>query len=225
MPPSVVQSISSASRRSTGPNRQRENRPYNQQGSMSVRRRKSRSPDTRAGDDATLQSDSHTRRKKRPMAIAGAGAPSSSGATNAPGGTRMVVYEDPVHVGERGRVKAKPKSRPTTVWVDDEVDDAHIVTNIVSDLGQMNAAPQSARSKRKERSRSREAQRLARKTVTPEPMAEDDETMYTGPLAQAEYARMRQELEILRKVCYMRLARSYRSLRRLYSKSLRTRRV
>ena len=62
MPPSVVQSISSASRRSTGPNRQRENRPYNQQGSMSVRRRKSRSPDTRAGDDATLQSDSHTRR-------------------------------------------------------------------------------------------------------------------------------------------------------------------
>ena len=92
------------------------------------------------------------------------------------------------------------------MWVDDEDDDTHIVTNIMQEHGRSVNTP-NARVKRKERSRSRDGtHRLSRKTVTPEPVEDDDEPMYTGPLAQAEYTRMKQEMESLRKVrsiaCY-----------------------
>ncbi len=87
------------------------------------------------------------------------------------------------------------------MWIDDNNDDTPIVTNIVQDQHRPPNA-QSSRSKRKERSRSREAShRHCRKTATPEP--DEDEGMYTGPLAHAEYTRMKQEMEGLRKVRHL----------------------
>ena len=205
MPPAVVQNASSSNRRSTGSIRQRENRVHSQQlqaGSGSARRRKSRSPDARATDEAPLQPDNALRRKKRTSHTTGAG-PSLSNAA-AMGVSRMSIHEE--QSGDRGRTKAKSKPRTVTMWVDDEDDDTHIVTNIMQEHGRSVNTP-NARVKRKERSRSRDGtHRLSRKTVTPEPVEDDDEPMYTGPLAQAEYTRMKQEMESLRKVrsiaCY-----------------------
>ena len=108
---------------------------------------------------------------------------------------RTSVHDD---TGDRGRIKAKPRPK-AFMWVDDEDDD--IVTNIAHDNGRPNNA-QIARSKRKERSRSRDApHRNSRKAATPNESTEDeDDPMYTGPLAQAEYTRMKQEVENMRKV-------------------------
>lgn len=204
MPPSVIPTSVITSRRSTGSARQRENRPHNQQGSVSVRRRKSRSPDGRGGDDVAVPTDNHARRKKRPATQGTSGStPSASNATS-----RMAIWEDaPQPQADRGRTKSKPKTRPAAIRLDDDDngDDggAHFVTNILpmSELGGRAAnAVQSGRSKRKERSRSRDAHRLSRKSTPLEPMVDDEEPAYTGPLALGEYARMKQEVETLRKV-------------------------
>ena len=113
----------------------------------------------------------------------------------------MALVRTSVHdeSGDRGRVKAKPRPK-ASVWMDDEDND--IVTNIVHD-GSRSSIAQNARSKRKERSRSRDApHRNSRKAATPNESTEDeDDPMYTGPLAQAEYTRMKQEVESMRKVC------------------------
>ncbi|EJF64053.1 hypothetical protein DICSQDRAFT_133756, partial [Dichomitus squalens LYAD-421 SS1] len=197
MPPAVVQNSSSSNRRSTGSIRQRENRTHSQHpqtGSVSARRRKSRSPDTCAIDEAISQADNISRRKKRSAHTTGGGSSSSNAATM--GVSRMSIHEDP---GDRGRTKAKAKPRTVNMWVDDEDDDTHIVTNIMQEHGR-SVNTQNARVKRKERSRSRDAtHRYSRKTVTPEPTEDDNEPTYTGPLAQAEYTRMKQEMENLRK--------------------------
>ncbi|KAI0695344.1 hypothetical protein C8T65DRAFT_584416 [Cerioporus squamosus] len=82
------------------------------------------------------------------------------------------------------------------MWIDEDEDVAPIVTNIVQDH---NRSSNSQRSKRKDRSRSREtAHRYSRKVATPEPV-EDEEHAYSGPLAHAEFTRMKQEMENLRK--------------------------
>ncbi|KAI0832137.1 hypothetical protein BC628DRAFT_1407635 [Trametes gibbosa] len=55
-------------------------------------------------------------------------------------------------------------------------------------------------SSRKERSRSRDtALRHSKKAVTPEQEEQEDEPMYTGPLAHADYHRMKQELVAISK--------------------------
>ncbi|KAI0676034.1 hypothetical protein C8Q78DRAFT_964308 [Trametes maxima] len=77
-------------------------------------------------------------------------------------------------------------------------DDVSIVTNIVHDFSRISGVQ--SKSKRKERSRSREtSSRHSRKTATPELMEEGGEPVYTGPLAQADYHRTKSELDNLRK--------------------------
>ena len=216
MPPATTQA-SNSNRRSTGPIRQRENRLHNQQ-SAPARRRKSRSPDGRGGDDAATSapSDSYARRKKRPMTLAGTSGPSSSNVASL-GAARLMAADDAS--SDRGRGKtSKSRTRPAVLRVDEDETDVNIVTNILGDPGRPQAPAQSARTKRKERSRSRDAQRHARKTATPEPMEDEEEPVYTGPLAQAEYVRMRQEVELLRKVCSASFLLLYRSLMVLRSK-------
>ncbi|KAI0630836.1 hypothetical protein C8Q77DRAFT_1063084 [Trametes polyzona] len=125
------------------------------------------------------------------MTIAG---PSQLPSTSAAGATSLVWREEAT---ERGRNKARIKPRPQTVWVDG--DDHSIVTNIVQDVDRVPGS-QSVRSKRKDRSRSREnTLRHSRKSAASESTEESDEPMYTGPLAQADYHRMKQEVENLRK--------------------------
>ncbi|KAI0766152.1 hypothetical protein BD413DRAFT_571793 [Trametes elegans] len=200
MPPSLSLS-SSASRRSSGSTRQRENRTQNTQTSNQnhagpSRRRKSRSPEARV-DDTAARSGSLSRRKRRPVTAVGPSLqPSSSN------GSSMVVVRSSLHedAGDRGRAKTKTKPRPLGVWVDDE--DPQIVTNVAEDVRRAPAA-HPARPKRKERSRSRETARHARKMLSPDGAEEDDEPLYTGPLAQADYHRMRQEVELLRKQLVM----------------------
>ena len=133
-----------------------------------------------------------SRRKRRPAAPGHSNQPPPS--TNSVVVVRSSVQED---LGDRGRAKSKAKPRSQTVYVDD---DSSIITNIVQDALHVPNANVS-RSKRKDRSRSLEASlRHSRKTTTPE-LAEDiEEPMYTGPLAQADYHRMKQEVENLRKV-------------------------
>ncbi len=181
MPPSQV--VNPPSRRPSGPLRHREGRVQNVQAQSttgSARRRKSRSPEARA---------------KRPATIAGSSLlPSSSNLVV----VRSSVHEEPA---ERTRNRAKPRSRPQTVWIDG--DDPAIITNIAqnADLG---VNTQSARSKRKERSRSRDAAlRRSRKTATPDISGDEEEPVYTGPLAHADYQRMKQEVENLRKVRFI----------------------
>lgn len=193
MPPSVTQNNASSNRRSTGSMRQRENRTdtqHLQTSSGSGRRRKSRSPATRPNEDLNALNDLARRRKKLPPL------PVTSSSASNMGVVRSSMIED-----DRGRTKTKPKPRAVTMWIDDNNDDTPIVTNIVQDQHRPPNA-QSSRSKRKERSRSREAShRHCRKTATPEP--DEDEGMYTGPLAHAEYTRMKQEMEGLRKVRHL----------------------
>ncbi|KAJ2985514.1 hypothetical protein NUW54_g10130 [Trametes sanguinea] len=187
MPPLLSINSSSSTRRSTASGRQRENRPNGAtQGSAGPnRRRKSRSPDTRT-EEATAVGDS-SRRKKRPVTVVGS---NSSG----PSSSLVAGLEES---GDRGRLKTKAKPRPQTLHVDD--DDPYIVTNIAQELDRT-AITHSARSKRKERSRSFDASsRHTRKTVTPDIVEDDGEPMYTGPLAQADYQRMKQEVDNLRK--------------------------
>lgn len=197
MPPALAQHSNGSTRRSTGSTRQRENRLHSQNtstGPGSVRRRKSRSPEARVAEEAQVPADVLARRKKRLPPIPGTS--SSSNPSNAVA-LRHAAYED---VGDRGRTKAKPKPRAVTMWIDEDGDDTPIVTNIVQDFTRQNAVP-NARVKRKDRSRSRETtHRHSRKTATPEPMEDEEDHAYTGPLAHAEYTRMKQEMENLRKV-------------------------
>lgn len=176
MPP--LQAVNQPARRPSGPLRHREGRVHNVQAQATAapaRRRKSRSPEART---------------KRPATIAGSSLlPSSSSLVV----VRSSLQEE---AAERGRNKGKPRSRPQTVWVDS--DDPAIVTNIAQNIDPAGST-QSARSKRKERSRSREVRR-ARKTATPDLSGDEEEPMYTGPLAHADYQRMKQEVENLRKV-------------------------
>ncbi|KAL7280711.1 hypothetical protein ACG7TL_005652 [Trametes sanguinea] len=187
MPP-LLSMNSSSTRRSTASGRQRENRPNGapQASAGSNRRRKSRSPDMRP-EETTSVGDS-ARRKKRPVTVVGSN-------SSIPSSSMIVGHED---MTDRGRVKTKAKpSRPQPVYMDD--DDPYIVTNITQELDRT-AITHSARSKRKERSRSFDASsRHTRKTITPDIVEDDGEPMYTGPLAQADYQRMKQEVDNLRK--------------------------
>lgn len=178
MPPPQV--ANPPPRRPVGSLRHREGRVHNVQAqstAASARRRKSRSPEART---------------KRPATVAGS--------TLLPSSSNLVVVRSSLHedAAERSRNKAKPRSRPQTVWIDG--DDPAIVTNIVQNLDP-SGSTQSARSKRKERSRSRDAAlRRTRKTATPDISGDEEEPTYTGPLAHADYQRMKQEVENLRKV-------------------------
>ncbi|CDO69327.1 hypothetical protein BN946_scf184746.g8 [Trametes cinnabarina] len=189
MPP-LLSLNPSSNRRSTASARQRENRPHSgqQPSAGPTRRRKSRSPEARLDLEASTAGDS-SRRKKRPSTVSAGDIPlpSSSGV--------LAGHEGP---GDRGRARTKTKSRPQAIWVDD--DDPYIVTNIAQELDRTTIT-QPARSKRKERSRSLETMsRHTRKTATtPDGIEDDGEPMYTGPLAQADYHRMKQEVEALRK--------------------------
>ncbi|KAI0654081.1 hypothetical protein C8Q70DRAFT_1030873 [Cubamyces menziesii] len=192
MPPSVSLNTS-VNRRSTGSVRQRENRVnVNQvQGSAGHnRRRRSRSPEARVEEEIMARGDS-SRRKRRPAASVHSNQPPPS--TNSVVVVRSSVQED---LGDRGRAKSKAKPRSQTVYVDD---DSSIITNIVQDALHVPNANVS-RPKRKDRSRSLEAAlRHSRKTTTTELAEEIEEPIYTGPLAQADYHRMKQEVENLRK--------------------------
>ncbi|KAH9888790.1 hypothetical protein C8Q73DRAFT_654623 [Cubamyces lactineus] len=193
MPPSISLSTP-ANRRPTGTARQRENRVNTNQTQGSAghsRRHKSRSPEARVGEDIIARGDS-SRRKRRPIASGHPGQPIPP--TNNIVVVRSSVQEDS---GDRGRAKSKPKPRSQTVYIDD--DDSSIVTNIAQDVQRVPNA-NILRAKRKDRSRSLDAAlRHSRKATTPEPVEELEEPMYTGPLAQADYHRMKQEVENLRK--------------------------
>lgn len=193
MPPTATQNSSSSNRRPTGSIRQRENRALVPTGPGSIRRRRSRSPDARGIDEAPPQLDIVLRRKKRSAHANGGGTSSSNAANIAL--VRTSIHDD---AGDRGRIKAKPRPK-ALMWMDDEDED--IVTNIVHDNGRPNNA-QNTRPKRKERSHSRDGTyRNSRKVATPNESTEDeDDPVYTGPLAQAEYTRMKQEVENMRKV-------------------------
>ncbi len=194
MPPAVAQNNNASTRRSTGSTRQRENRLHAQSGQAgtgSARRRKSRSPEARVAEEAQVQADVLARRKKRLPPIPGASSSNSLTAAT----LRHTVYE---HVGDRGRTKPKPKPRAVTMFIDEDEDVTPIITNIVQDRPRLSNVQ---RSKRKDRSRSREtAHRHSRKTGTPEPLEDEEEHAYTGPLAHAEFTRMKLEMENLRKV-------------------------
>ncbi|TFK88432.1 hypothetical protein K466DRAFT_662322 [Polyporus arcularius HHB13444] len=193
MPPAVAQNNNASTRRSTGSARQRENRLHAQSGQAgtgSARRRKSRSPEARVAEEAQVQADVLARRKKRLPPIPGA----SSSNPQHTATLRHTVYED---VGDRGRIKPKPKPRAVTMLIDEDEDVTPIITNIVQDHPRLNNVQ---RSKRKDRSRSREtAHRHSRKTGTPDPLEDEEEHAYTGPLAHAEFTRMKLEMENLRK--------------------------
>ncbi|KAI0642445.1 hypothetical protein C8Q79DRAFT_985905 [Trametes meyenii] len=193
MPPALSSGVTT-NRRATGSARQREACASGHSISTGVangRRRKSRSPEARA-DEAPPGSDSLLRRKKRPVTVIGSSLQESPSGSASMLVVRSSVYEDQ---SDRGRSKAKSKTRTQTMCVDDDVP---IVTNIVHDIPRA-LGPQ-AKSKRKERSRSRETpSRHSRKTATPELIEEGEEPMYTGPLAQADYHRMKLELDNLRK--------------------------
>ncbi|KAI0369183.1 hypothetical protein BV20DRAFT_968377 [Pilatotrama ljubarskyi] len=176
-------STTPTSRRSTASGRQRENRvqshPTQPNAGPTARRRRSRSPEARA---------------KRPATIA-------AGPGFLPSSYNTALVRSPYYEGstDRERTKAKIKSRPQTVLVDD--DDPSIITNIVPDLDAASST-RLPRSKRKERSRSRSreaATRPHRKGVTPDVADEGEEPLFSGPLAQADYNRMKQEVENLRK--------------------------
>ncbi|KAI8985583.1 hypothetical protein BD414DRAFT_522794 [Trametes punicea] len=192
MPPPLSSNIP-GNRRASASGRQRENRVLSLQMQSNAgpnRRHKSRSPDTHVEDRVT-RSDDATRRKRRPANIVGSNPSTSSSIVTV---ARPPLHEDP---GDRGRAKPKIRPRPHAIWVDDE--EPYIVTNLAPQVDRAPAA-QLTRSKRRERSRSLETSlRHSRKTSTPDLVEGDGEPMYTGPLVQADYHRMKQEVENLRK--------------------------
>jgi len=111
--------------------------------------------------------------------------------------TRGSVYGDATTNADR-RAKVKPV-RTQSVFIDED--------NTVPAPRELprgrGAGPSKSKRKDKSRSRSRDAsQHASRKTASPEPMDDDSESQrstYCGPLAVADFSRMRHELEILRK--------------------------
>ncbi|KAL6307215.1 hypothetical protein BKA93DRAFT_727629 [Sparassis latifolia] len=92
----------------------------------------------------------------------------------------------------------RAKARTSRVLFFAEEGDGPVTREHARDRGTGNS-----RGKRRERSRSHEtSQRPSRQTASPEPMDDDSEpqhTTYCGPLAMADFHRMRHELEALRK--------------------------
>lgn len=188
MPPSTFSGLSQAAHnhRSSGSFRQRENHQQNAAGT-SGRRRKSRSPSGRAPEEPLSRNGSFIVRKARKPA-----------ATTNEVPTRGSVYGDATTNPDR-RAKVKP-ARTQSVFVEED--------NIIPasrELARGRGVVPNNKSKRKDKSRSRSrdaSQHASRKTASPEPRDDDSESQrstYCGPLAMADFSRMRHELEILKR--------------------------
>ncbi|KAH9924823.1 hypothetical protein B0H21DRAFT_814779 [Amylocystis lapponica] len=181
MPPGIqglAQSISQ--RRPVGSSRQRENR-IQPVPSTSARRRKSRSPDARVVEEVATRTDSTSGRKKKRGAI-----------TTNDAVVRLSSADDPV--ADRGR-KPKTRTRASTAFT--EEGDVLVLRELAPSSGSLNG-----KNKRKERSRSRDtSQRLSKKAVSPARSDDNEQPqpVYNGPLAVADYTRMKLEMEGLKK--------------------------
>lgn len=188
MPNLFGTSQSSSHNRRGGSARHRENRI--QPTSMSPMpnpRLTSCSPDSRAVDEMLQMapSDAHngsTRKKKRGQ--------NSNANVNANAGSSVAVDSQ---VGDRGRFRAKSRSKAAHASMDDGE----------SVASRNERAPTNAKSKRRDRSKSRDAtQRLSRRASSSD-LDEREQNVYTGPIAHADFNRMKEELEETKKVsCY-----------------------
>ncbi|CCM02593.1 uncharacterized protein FIBRA_04696 [Fibroporia radiculosa] len=173
MPSSFLAPLQSTYRRTTASSRQRENRSQLNSQTSSMRRRKSRSPDVRMLEDVTTaRNDTGGRKKKKHAA-------SAFTSSEAIGGDD--TYDS------RGR---KPKAKPRTQSIVEDVD--------VPD-GPSASGSTSSRSKRRDRSKSREAShRLSKRTVTPEPSDYDIDSCQFAS-ASGELQQLKAEVDKLRK--------------------------
>ena len=186
----------SSFRRPTISSRLRENRPQTPTGG-SGHRRKSRSPDSRPADESSMRVDpSSSRKKKKQTRVGAPNHPSSVSSTSHHGGarhSRLSAHQDET-ASDRGSLSSRRKSQPS---VSEDVE-----MRIPRDASQ--PSRKRAKGGRRERSPSGDAmQRLMHKMSTPEPAdeaEEEEERHYTGPLAAADYVRMKEELEKLKKV-------------------------
>ncbi|KAH9840036.1 uncharacterized protein C8Q71DRAFT_474535 [Rhodofomes roseus] len=184
MPPSTHTVTQSSHRRSTASARQRENRSHlTHTGSM--RRRKSRSPDARILEEipAVLMttSESGSQRRKRKSISS---APSISELV-----TQSSIDEVPQERGRRGKAKARVQSFA-------EDGDAYI-------LREHATASNSIRSKKKERSKSREIHSRGARTATPGPAEDGDVGIPVATYDSSELVRLKCEIESLRKQLHM----------------------
>ena len=181
MPPSSHPVTQSTHRRGTASARQRENRTHHAQNGAH-RRRKSRSPDARILDEIPpmiLGAEAGSQRRKRKTTSSSTQSLNEY-AAQSPG-------EDVQHErGRRGKTKAKV---PSSFAGDDAM--------ILRELG---ATSQNTRSKKKERSKSRDTVSRGARTASPEP---NDDVDVGVPLAfdGTDVARMQREIDTLRKVC------------------------
>lgn len=181
MPPSAHPVPQSSQRRATATARQRENRA-NQVQNGGHRRRKSRSPDARILDEippVLMGTESGSQRRKRKT--------TSSSAQSLNECAVQYSGEDSQH--ERGR-RGKAKARPPSSHGEEDV-------LVLRELG---ITSQNTRSKKKDRSQSRDAITLRTRTASPEP-AEDVDIGVPMAYDGADVTRMQREIESLRKVC------------------------
>lgn len=181
---------SAAHRRSTVSSRLRENRSQTPS-SSNGRRRKSHSPTARASEDVEMHTEPNATRRKRKQTVA----PSTSGMSHIlnarPTRASENVAAAPI---DRGRkLRHRPQSR-----LSEDVE-VHVTQDTQSGW-------RYGKNKKKDRSQSREApQRLSRKVTTPEPLEEEQgsEKHYSGAFAAADFARMREELDTIKKVRFV----------------------
>lgn len=182
MPPSSHTATQSSHRRLTASARQRENRTQHTQTS-NMRRRKSRSPDARILEEipAVLMAaeSGNQRRKRKSMS-------SSAASINEPV-TQPSIEEVLLDRGRRGKAKA----RPQTSFV--EEGDTRILREFAAPSG-------NTRSKRKERSKSRDNHPRGVRTTTPDPGEDVDVGTPVATFDSTEFARLKREIESLRKV-------------------------
>lgn len=176
MPFGLGSSQTSSSRRSR--TRLRENR--NQialAASSSNPKPKSRSPDSRALDEQSQMSTELYA--------------SSSGRRRKRGQNSALSLSNAAD--ERPHAKAKLKSKATHASLDD-------AESVASWSGR---ATPSVRTKRKERSKSRDVVHRVSKKISSSDFDESEKQVYTGPLAHADYNRMKEELEEVKKVSWL----------------------
>lgn len=151
--------------------------------------RRDRSPDLyiHTTDDSNIRSDTKKRRGALRLA-------SVSQTNQMRISQNLSVPEE--SIGDRGR-KGKSRHRPTS-QVSEDVD-------MVST--EEPPARIGAKSRKKDRSRSRETAYTYHKAQTPLPSEDEkeDTRSYTGPLAATEYHRMKKEYESMKKVSFLSL--------------------
>lgn len=174
--------MSTPYRRSTASSRLRENRPQPSNNAVAIgrHRRKSHSPEAHNEDNAPQGA---APKSKRPV---GVGSHNASAASRPASGTTEE---------ERGR-----KSRPNKAHSNQSADQE------ARTIPDSQYRRRYGKAKKKERSVSREAGSSVthtRKATSPEPEGMDvvEERHYSGPLAAADYVRMRDEIDALKKVC------------------------